>query len=204
MFLQPFVTGMVDETKNDIKNATSSSSSQNRMSISSYNSQQSARNSISGSMGSKVRLCLLSEEARLQRKINQKIDNELRREKRLARKCLKLLLLGTGESGKSTFIRQMKIIHEHCFETIPERLEYISRIHQNILIIVLTCFLRLRGTAKTLYTSLILNGRTAENYRDSMYTEIPVVNVRITEVLTWRLLVYEGFFMWQLSVSFRE
>ena len=44
--------------------------------------------------------CLLSEERRLQRKINQKIEHELRKEKRMLRRNLKLLLLGTGESGK--------------------------------------------------------------------------------------------------------
>ena len=43
--------------------------------------------------------CCLSEEARMQRKINQKIEHQLRKEKRNARRNIKLLLLGTGESG---------------------------------------------------------------------------------------------------------
>ncbi|OTF78188.1 hypothetical protein BLA29_002221 [Euroglyphus maynei] len=56
----------------------------------------------------------------------------------MARRNLKLLLLGTGESGKSTFIRQMRIIHEHGYETIAERMEYVSKIHQNLLTTILT------------------------------------------------------------------
>ena len=82
--------------------------------------------------------CCLSEEARIQRKINQKIEHQLRREKRNSRKHIKLLLLGTGESGKSTFIRQMRIIHEHGYETLSERTEYISKIHQNLLTTIYT------------------------------------------------------------------
>ena len=49
--------------------------------------------------------CKTPEEIEAQ-KINKSIDKELRKYKRLSRKEFKLLLLGTGESGKSTFIKQ--------------------------------------------------------------------------------------------------
>jgi guanine nucleotide-binding protein G(q) subunit alpha len=55
--------------------------------------------------------CCRSEDERIQAKINREIDAELRRNKKARRKEIKLLLLGTGESGKSTFIKQMRIIH---------------------------------------------------------------------------------------------
>eukprot|EP00123_Amoebidium_parasiticum_P010834 comp20352_c0_seq1/m.25680 comp20352_c0_seq1/g.25680 ORF comp20352_c0_seq1/g.25680 comp20352_c0_seq1/m.25680 type:complete len:354 (-) comp20352_c0_seq1:393-1454(-) len=43
------------------------------------------------------------------------IDAELEKEKRRLASEVKLLLLGAGESGKSTIVKQMKIIHESGF-----------------------------------------------------------------------------------------
>ncbi|XP_023345040.1 guanine nucleotide-binding protein G(q) subunit alpha [Eurytemora carolleeae] len=42
-----------------------------------------------------------------------------------------LLLLGTEGSGKSTFIKQMQVIHGMGFTT-EERREFISHVHDNI------------------------------------------------------------------------
>ncbi|EDW61936.1 G protein alpha q subunit [Drosophila novamexicana] len=75
--------------------------------------------------------CLLSEEAKEQKRINQEIEKQLRRDKRDARRELKLLLLGTGESGKSTFIKQMRIIHGSGYSDDDKR-GYIKLVYQNI------------------------------------------------------------------------
>ncbi|XP_035231733.1 guanine nucleotide-binding protein subunit alpha homolog [Stegodyphus dumicola] len=62
---------------------------------------------------------------------SRKIDKMLELDKRARRKLVKLLLLGAGESGKSTFLKQMRIIHGLNFddETIAE---YRVTIYQNI------------------------------------------------------------------------
>ncbi|XP_054718345.1 guanine nucleotide-binding protein subunit alpha-13-like [Uloborus diversus] len=62
---------------------------------------------------------------------SRKIDKMLELDKRARRKLVKLLLLGAGESGKSTFLKQMRIIHGLTFddETIAE---YRITIYQNV------------------------------------------------------------------------
>ncbi|KAI8974432.1 guanine nucleotide binding protein, alpha subunit [Pilobolus umbonatus] len=48
---------------------------------------------------------------------NREINAQLKKEAMNSRKDIKLLLLGTGDSGKSTVIKQMKIIHEGGFSS---------------------------------------------------------------------------------------
>jgi len=75
--------------------------------------------------------CCLSEEAKEQKRINAEIEKQLKQDKRNARRELKLLLLGTGESGKSTFIKQMRIIHGQGYSDDDKR-GYIKLVYQNI------------------------------------------------------------------------
>ncbi|BES95917.1 protein alpha subunit [Nesidiocoris tenuis] len=66
-----------------------------------------------------------------QRYRSQEIDKMIEKEKHSFRRQVKLLLLGAGESGKSTFLKQMRIIHGIKFE--PELIrEYKQVIYQNI------------------------------------------------------------------------
>ena len=66
-------------------------------------------------------------EAKLQ---SDKIDRELQASAR--ERIVKLLLLGSGESGKSTFVKQMKIIHGDSY-SIEELKNFVSIIHGNLL-----------------------------------------------------------------------
>lgn len=75
--------------------------------------------------------CCESEEVKEQRRINDEIDRMLRKDKKDSRRELKLLLLGTGESGKSTFIKQMRIIHGQGYSE-DDRRGYIKLVYQNI------------------------------------------------------------------------
>nr|AJQ81034.1 G protein alpha subunit 12 [Lygus hesperus] len=62
---------------------------------------------------------------------SQEIDKMLEKERHSFRRQVELLLLGAGESGKSTFLKQMRIIHGIKFE--PELIkEFQQVIYQNI------------------------------------------------------------------------
>lgn len=77
-----------------------------------------------------LRLKLSPEEIE-QRYRSKEIDRILEKDKQTLRRQVKLLLLGAGESGKSTFLKQMRIIHKVKFE--PELVrEYQHVIYQNI------------------------------------------------------------------------
>ena len=61
-----------------------------------------------------------------------RIDKAIDKEKQNNRRQVKLLLLGAGESGKSTFLKQMRIIHGVRFDS-EALLEYQSIIYQNVI-----------------------------------------------------------------------
>lgn len=93
--------------------------------------------------------CCLSEEAKEQKRINQEIEKQLRKDKRDARRELKLLLLGTGESGKSTFIKQMRIIHGTGYSDDDKR-GFIKIVYQNIFM-AMHAMIRAMDTLKIAY-----------------------------------------------------
>lgn len=75
--------------------------------------------------------CCLSPEAKEARRINAEIEKQLRKDKKKSRREFKLLLLGTGESGKSTFIKQMRIIHGRGYSD-EDRRGFTTLIYENI------------------------------------------------------------------------
>ncbi|CAL4062145.1 unnamed protein product, partial [Meganyctiphanes norvegica] len=62
---------------------------------------------------------------------SQKIDAELERDRHRYRRQVKLLLLGAGESGKSTFLKQMRIIHSYGFSD-RELEDFRQTIYKNV------------------------------------------------------------------------
>jgi len=66
-----------------------------------------------------------------QDKTNKQISDQLKKDRKLFDNELRLLLLGAGESGKSTIAKQMKIIHMNGFSK-TECAEYLNAIHNNI------------------------------------------------------------------------
>lgn len=63
--------------------------------------------------------------------ISKQIDEQIKREKIQFRRIVKILLLGAGESGKSTFLKQMRIIHGEDFDT-KTLIEFRDTIYSNI------------------------------------------------------------------------
>ena len=62
--------------------------------------------------------------------ISNKIDETILKDRESYKKEVKLLLLGAGESGKSTIVKQMRVIHEDGY-TPGERKQYRPVVHSN-------------------------------------------------------------------------
>ena len=69
-------------------------------------------------MGNLCGLSGITPEERAAIQASTKMDRELLGDSDTEDRVLKLLLLGTGESGKSTIFKQMQILHEDGFSEI--------------------------------------------------------------------------------------
>ncbi|KAM4532240.1 guanine nucleotide-binding protein subunit alpha-14-like [Fundulus diaphanus] len=76
--------------------------------------------------------CCLSQDDKDGQRISREIERQLQRDKNNLKRELKLLLLGTGESGKSTFIKQMRIIHGAGYSE-ADRKGFTRDVFQNII-----------------------------------------------------------------------
>eukprot|EP00117_Sycon_ciliatum_P036849 scpid41240/ scgid0768/ Guanine nucleotide-binding protein subunit alpha-11 len=84
-------------------------------------------------MASKIWACICNCNADKveQRRIHREIEKELKKDKKETNRSFKLLLLGTGGSGKSTFIKQMRIIHGNGYSQ-QERDYFRQLVFQNM------------------------------------------------------------------------
>ena len=77
-------------------------------------------------------MCCKSQEEYEQYQKSKKIDSQLAKEKVYYRRRVKILLLGAGESGKSTFLKQMRIIHGKSYEK-EDLLDFRPIIYSNVM-----------------------------------------------------------------------
>nr|AAS38583.1 guanine nucleotide-binding protein G(s) alpha subunit [Lytechinus variegatus] len=71
------------------------------------------------------------DEEKKRKEANKKIEKQLQKDKQIYRATHRLLLLGAGESGKSTIVKQMRILHVDGFSP-DERKKKIEDIRRNI------------------------------------------------------------------------
>ena len=64
---------------------------------------------------------------------NHLVDSDLRNERSSDKQIKKLLLLGPGSSGKTTFFKQLKIIHHQQGFTAKDRRDYQAQIDNQII-----------------------------------------------------------------------
>lgn len=83
-------------------------------------------------MAETILVCCISEHEKNQRIKSREIDRKLNKDRLTFRRTVRVLLLGAGESGKSTFLKQMRIIHGQEFDDEQVR-EFRTVIYNNIL-----------------------------------------------------------------------
>ncbi|XP_060921493.1 guanine nucleotide-binding protein subunit alpha-13b [Labrus mixtus] len=76
--------------------------------------------------------CLLTSGEAEQLRISKEIDKCINRNKTYVKRLVKILLLGAGESGKSTFLKQMRIIHGQDFDQKAKE-EFKATIFSNVI-----------------------------------------------------------------------
>eukprot|EP01134_Creolimax_fragrantissima_P003440 CFRG3440T1 len=75
--------------------------------------------------------CAVSQEDRAANKRTKELDEVIKTEKALRDRSVKLLLLGAGESGKSTVLKQVKILHDKGFSD-EDRVQLKDTIYTNV------------------------------------------------------------------------
>jgi len=78
-----------------------------------------------------------AEESKQRKEANKRINQQIQKDKQVYRATHRLLLLGAGESGKSTIVKQMRILHVDGFSE-EEKIQKIEDIKKNIRDAILT------------------------------------------------------------------
>ncbi|XP_069042166.1 guanine nucleotide-binding protein G(q) subunit alpha-like isoform X1 [Lepisosteus oculatus] len=122
----------------------------------------------------RVCACCLSEEERQAIAVDREIQKILQKQRKRDRREIKVLLLGTGESGKSTFIKQMRIIHGQGYSE-EERRAFAKLVYQNI-------FTAAQSMISAMATLGIPYGRPENEAHAQRLLQVDVLQVRALEL----------------------
>ncbi len=86
-----------------------------------------------------------AEEEKRQRKTNKEIERQIQKDKQVYRATHRLLLLGAGESGKSTLVKQMRILHEETPFSEDEKKQKVAEIRRNVRESIATILMAMPG-----------------------------------------------------------
>ncbi|XP_056614123.1 guanine nucleotide-binding protein subunit alpha-11-like isoform X2 [Triplophysa dalaica] len=113
--------------------------------------------------------CCLSEEERSAIAVHNEIKRVLAEQKKRERREIKILLLGTGESGKTTFIKQMRIIHGKGFSE-EDRRAYAKLVFQNI-------FTAMKALTGAMTTLKIPYGNPQNEVYSQQFQQVEIIHV---------------------------
>ncbi|CAJ1081596.1 guanine nucleotide-binding protein G(olf) subunit alpha [Xyrichtys novacula] len=127
-----------------------------------------------GCLGGKTEEERLDEKAK--REANKKIERQLQKERQAYKATHRLLLLGAGESGKSTIVKQMRILHVDGFNA-EEKQQKIQDIRKNVKDAIVTIV-----SAMSMLTPPIPLGNPGNQFRiDYIKSIAPLSDFEYTE-----------------------
>ncbi|XP_017297422.1 guanine nucleotide-binding protein G(olf) subunit alpha [Kryptolebias marmoratus] len=128
-----------------------------------------------GCLGGKTDEERLDEKAK--REANKKIEKQLQKERQAYKATHRLLLLGAGESGKSTIVKQMKILHVDGGFNNEEKQQKVQDIRKNVKDAIVTIV-----SAMTVLTPPIPLGNPGNHFRVEYIKSIaPLLDFEYTE-----------------------
>ncbi|KXS12665.1 G protein alpha subunit [Gonapodya prolifera JEL478] len=114
-----------------------------------------------------------SKENQEERKVSLGIDRMMEDEAKKIKKEVKILLLGSGESGKSTIVKQMKILHQNGYSK-EELLQFRATVHKNTIDSVVQLVVAIRKFELKFYL------RENEIFAERMLVMSPDPDFRLT------------------------
>jgi GTPase SAR1 family protein len=107
---------------------------------------------------------------------SKQIDNEIKKDKLVYRATHRLLLLGAGESGKSTIVKQMRILHTQAGFDETEKIEKTEEIKRNIKDGILTIINAMRTLIPPVKIAVPENQHRVDWIEENMTCEAEDIN----------------------------